>query len=180
MGEELSGGASLRQGAEHGLHQVPGDNLVCRGEREGWLQACPASALLTPSSASPGHPHREPLPPGEPDREPLQGCLPDGKDSLRRGGCHRKAHSRTRSLQRRCPLRWSGGQRDKDKEVSAPGSLPGCALPGAGAAAWDLVQARTQGCFPSHLRSPTFPPLCTSERDVWFSSRIFVPTEPLV
>lgn len=105
---------------------------------------------LPPSSASPGHPHHGPLPPGEPDREPPQGCLPDDKDSLRRGGCHRKAHSRIRSLQRRCPLRWSGGQRDKDEEeVSAPGSLPGCALPGAGvAAAWDLVQARSQGCFP--------------------------------
>ena len=52
----VSRGASLRQGAEHGLHQVPGDDLVCRSKREGWLQARPASALLTPLLCQPRSP----------------------------------------------------------------------------------------------------------------------------
>ena len=136
---------------------------------------------LPPSSASPGPPHRGPLPPGKPDRDPLQGCLPDDEDSLRRDGCHQKVHSRTHSLQRRCPLRWSGGQRDRDQlEGSAPGSLPGCTLPGAGVEAGDLVQARTQGCFPRGIFMTLHSLLCTGERDAWFSSRVFAPTEPLV
>ena len=57
VGQHLvSGGASLRQGAEHGLHQAPGDDLVCRGEREEWFQAPPASSLLTPLLCQPRSP----------------------------------------------------------------------------------------------------------------------------
>lgn len=126
--------------------------LSVTGTNEGWLQACPApcpaSSLLCQAQA----PHRGSLPPGEPDWEPLQGCLPGGKESLQTGGCRQKAHSRTRSLQRRCPLRLSGGREtDIRKRSLLPGSLSGSSLPWADTVARALVQTRTPGCILSAI-----------------------------
>lgn len=68
-------------------------------------------ALLPPLPCRcPWSPHRGPLPPGDSDRAPLQGCWPGDTDCPQRGGCHRRAHSRTRSPPRRCPPRWSGAR----------------------------------------------------------------------
>lgn len=136
---------------------------------------------LFPSLPGPDPSHHGPLPPGEPDREPLQGCLPGDKDSLQRGGCHRKARSRTCSLRRRCPLRWSGGQRDEHEEGgSASRKSAWLNSPRGWDGAGDCVQTRTEGCFLRASPWPWIPSLCTTERGPWFSTKIFIPIEFLV
>lgn len=97
-------------------------------EGNGWLQTCPTQALAPPSCflPGPGLSHHGPLPPGELETVPLQECWLGDTGSPRRGGCRRKARSRTRSLQRRCPRRWSGGREVgvHEKESRFPGIQP--------------------------------------------------------
>lgn len=125
---------------------------------------CPVSCLLPPVFAGPAFgslPHRGSLPLDEPDRDPRRGCWPDGKDLLQRGGCLQKARNKTRSLQRRYPQHWSGGQRDgHEKEevglakIQGQGVLrPGfkdtflcpCELSGPGKADCTWVRTKTGG-----------------------------------
>lgn len=80
---------------------------------------CSGSCFLPPIFASLtglSLPHHGSLPPDEPDRDALRGCWPGGRDSHQRGGCHQKARNKTRSLQRRYPQHWSGGQKDRHEK----------------------------------------------------------------